>query len=119
MSAWGGTLQQLEPGEGIEAWELLDLLTGLVDKNLVVYDEKADRYHLLETVRAYGRALLNDQQEADTWRVQHLQQYPTLAEEADKHLEGPEQAEWLERLDTEYDNLRAALRTAVEGEEEE
>src|SRR5262249_52545482 len=109
MSEWSGSLKPKETGEGIEEWEILDLLSSLVDKNLVVYDEKADRYRLLETVRDYARARLNDHQESEEWRTRHLQQFLALAEEAQQNLNGPEQAEWLERLETEHDNLREAL----------
>src|SRR5262245_51440459 len=109
MSEWGGGMKPQEAGEGIEEWEVLDLLVSLVDKNLVAYDEEADRFSLLETVHDYGRVLLNDYQESERWRTCHLQQFLALAEEAEPHLNGPEQAAWFERLETEHDNLRAAL----------
>lgn len=96
--------------DAVQAWEVLELITGLVDKNLVVFDALTGRYRLLETIREYGCALLDDNQAASAWRSRHLTYFLALAEEAEPHLTGREQAAWLRRLETEHDNLRAALR---------
>ena len=107
-------------GEGIAGWEVLDVLTGLVDKSLVVYGEGggAERYRMLEMVRGYGWERLETEGELERWRSRHLDWFLALAEEAERKLAGPEQGEWLERLEEEHDNLRAALgwcREAPEG----
>src|SRR5579884_857252 len=98
--------------EQVEAFEVLDLLVSLVDKSLVIAEERAgrSRYHLLETIRAYGRERLLEREEETRWCARHLAYFLALAEEAEPHLTGPLQAEWMERLKAEQDNLRAALR---------
>ncbi len=102
-------------GEGsgacIEAWETLDLLTSLADKSLVVAEpqEGDTRYRLLETVRQYARDRLMERGEFETLRSRHQAFFMAFAEDADPQLLGPEQASWLERLEREHDNLRAAL----------
>ena len=97
--------------EIIEEWEALDLLTGLVDKSLVIYTEQGGeaRYRLLETVRQYARDRLVESGEGETYRRKHRECFLALAEEAREKLRGPEQVFWLERLENEHDNLRAAL----------
>lgn len=96
---------------GVDAAEILDLLTRLVDKSLVVVDTQGGeaRYWLLETVRQHSRGKLQEAGEADEAQRRHLDWYLQLAERADPKLRGPEQEPWLERLETEHDNLRAAL----------
>jgi non-specific serine/threonine protein kinase len=93
----------------IEPGQVLDLLAHLVDKNLAVYEEKEQRYRLLETVRQYARDRLLEAGEADNLRTRHRDFFLGLAEEAEPKLRGPEQDMWLARLDAEHDNLRAAL----------
>ena len=100
----------------MEQWEVLDLLDSLVNKSLVQAEE-ADgevRYGLLETVRQYGQERLAAAGGAERLRDRHLAWYLALAEEAAPHLVGAEQVTWLDRLEAEHDNLRAALRWARE-----
>jgi predicted ATPase/class 3 adenylate cyclase/Tfp pilus assembly protein PilF len=98
-------------GEGIDAREVLELLLLLVDKSVVVYEERAEgaRYRLQETVRQYANDRLLEAGQAPAYRIQHQDYYLALAEEAETHLTGPEQAVWFETLETEHDNLRRAL----------
>jgi tetratricopeptide (TPR) repeat protein len=110
----GWTLEAAEAicaGEGIEEWEVLDLLSALVEKSLVQYEEQgaSARYRLLETVRQYSRDRLLESGNVETARRRHSDWYRALAEQAEPELRGAEQAEWLERLDLEQDNLRGAL----------
>ncbi len=105
-----------DPASAISEQELLGLLSSLVDKNLVVFDERAGRYRLLETVRQYAGERLSESgndDESDGIRRRHLDYLLVLAEEAEPHLKGAEQQAWLERLETEHDNLRAALGFAL------
>src|SRR4030095_3777111 len=97
-------------GEGMEDWEALDLLTSLVDKSLVVVEQREQhtRYGLLETVRQYARDRLVEHGEMETGRERHQRCFVALAEAAEPQLSGPEQSVWLERLEREHDNLRAA-----------
>lgn len=97
--------------EGIEQYEVLDLLSQLVDKSLVVKEEKGEiaRYWLLETIRQYGLEKLTEAREMATLRSRHLAFFVELAEQAEPQLKGADQKLWLERLEMEHDNLRAAL----------
>jgi non-specific serine/threonine protein kinase len=98
--------------EELEQAEVLDLLSRLVDRSLVLVAERDGkaRYRLLETIRQYGREKLERSGEAAEIRRRHAGFLLTLAEEAGPELKGPRQGEWLERLETEHDNLRAAMR---------
>jgi predicted ATPase/DNA-binding XRE family transcriptional regulator len=97
-------------------WEVLDLLGGLVNKSLVQVEEAGGdlRYTLLETVRQYGQERLLAAGTADSVRDRHLGWCLALAEQASPHLYGTEQVAWLDRLEAEHDNLRAALAWAGE-----
>lgn len=96
---------------------LLDLLTQLVDKSLLIAEPTGEemRYRMLETIRQYG---LEKLAAADDVRRRHLAWVCDLAETAENKLLGAEQLLWLRRLDAEYDNISAALRWAAEGDEE-
>src|SRR3990172_9528969 len=113
--AGGWTLEAAETvcsGEGIEPREVLDLLALLVDKSMVlVYEEDhgAPRYRLLETVRQYGRERLVESGEDEAVGRRHRDWYLRSAEEAEPGLQEPQQEIWLDRLEAEHDNLRAAL----------
>jgi non-specific serine/threonine protein kinase len=93
---------------------MLDLMTGLVDKSLVVMEAKeaAAWYWLLEPVRQYAQDRLEASGEGAAVRKRHRAFYLELAERAARHLHGPAQVAWLTRLDRERDNLRAALSWA-------
>ena len=100
--------------------EILDLLTALVNKSLVIVErEQAQevRYHLLETVRQYAREKLAESGEADSLRDGHLAYFQTLAERAEPEVRGANQLMWLDRLEVELDNLRAALAWSLESGE--
>jgi predicted ATPase/class 3 adenylate cyclase len=122
--AGGWTLEAAEavtPGNGIEDWEVLDLLTGLVDKSLVLAQTQGDstRYLLQETVRQYARELPRFRDAEAEIRRRHLEYFVTLAEEADRHLDGPQQKEWFARLEADHDNFRAALDFCLQDAEPE
>jgi non-specific serine/threonine protein kinase len=92
--------------------EVLDLLTRLVEKSLVSYEEDEEgngRYRLLETVHQYALGKLGEEHEGDVSRCQHRDYFLSLAEKAKQALAGPQQGEWLDRLEAEHDNLRTAL----------
>lgn len=95
----------------VEEWEVLDLLTSLVDKSLVLYEEndREARYRMLETVRQYSREQLAATDDQEALAERHCRCYLTLAEQAEPELTGKQQSEWLQRLEKEHDNLRAAL----------
>jgi ATP/maltotriose-dependent transcriptional regulator MalT len=102
----------------MEEGEVLDLLSGLVEKSLVVArrsDQGGMRYRMLEPVRQYARERLEEGGEVEAVRRRHAEYSLTLAEEAKPHLWGPEETEWLERLEAEHDNMRAAISWTLEG----
>jgi predicted ATPase len=106
-------------GERVEEWEVLDLLTSLVEKSLVLYEERSGegRYRLLETVRQYARDRLLEAAEANPIREQHLHYSVSWAEKAAAQMQETEEARWVERFEEEHDNLRAALGwSGVQGE---
>jgi predicted ATPase/DNA-binding SARP family transcriptional activator/tetratricopeptide (TPR) repeat protein len=90
---------------------VLDLLTSLVGQSLVQYEGGSveGRYRLLETVREYGWERLRESGEEAVVRGRHRDWFLALAEQAEPELHGPQEAAWLERLEREHDNLRAAL----------
>jgi non-specific serine/threonine protein kinase len=96
--------------------EVLDLLTRLVEKSLVVYegDEQGrGRYRLLETMHQYARDRMVESGETEDISPRHLGFYLSLAEEASLHLFGTEQTAYQTQLEREDDNLRAALEWSL------
>ncbi|MBN9742404.1 AfsR family transcriptional regulator [Amycolatopsis sp. A1MSW2902] len=102
-------------GDGVRHEEVLDLVTRLVDRSLVVVANgpAGIRYRLLESVAAYATERLHETSDAADTRIRHLHHYLALAERAEPRLRGDEQRTWLTRLDAEAGNMRAALDEAV------
>ena len=101
-------------GPDVPAAEVLGHLGALVDKSLVQFDDTGTgpgRYRLLETVRQYAAGQLDAQgpTAAEAARIAHRDYYLALAEAAAPQLVAADQALWLERLDAELGNLRAAI----------
>jgi predicted ATPase/DNA-binding CsgD family transcriptional regulator len=109
----GGTIEAIESicSEDI-ADNLSDLLAALVHKNLVLAQEQVDgqiHFVLLETIRQHNHTCLNEQNQLDTLSRSHAEYYTQLAQKAERRLEGSDQVRWLELLEVEHDNFRAAL----------
>jgi len=106
-------------GDGIESSDILGLLSRLVEKSLVVAETHhgAARYYLLETVRQYAQEKLVEEGAASRLRRAHRDWCLSLAEQAARDLRGPREDQWLGRLETEHDNLRAALEWSKEEKE--
>jgi predicted ATPase/class 3 adenylate cyclase len=123
VCAGGWTLEVGEAigaGGSIASGDVLDLLTNLVEKSLVVVDAEGGRYRLLDTVRQYALERLGESGEESAIRDRHLAYYLAFAERARPELFGASQAAWLARLDLERENLLAAhawCDTAVGGAE--
>jgi len=120
--AGGWTLaaaEAIDAGEAIAKDDVVYLLIALVEKSLVVADEDGDRYRFLETVREYAKEKLVASRNAEALRERHRDYFLALAEEAEPKLAGPEQAAWLQRLEQEHDNLRAALEWSLAEAESE
>src|SRR5262249_7889509 len=90
---------------------ILDALLELRNAALIMAEEagEAMRFRMLETVREYGAERLAEWEAEELVRDRHCDWYVGLAERARQDIDGPEQAAWLDRLDAEHDNLRAAL----------
>jgi predicted ATPase/class 3 adenylate cyclase len=109
------------PAAGLSAarMETLDGLSRLVDRSMIEVEHgAATRYRMLETIRQYARDRLVGTGEGPVVRTRHLRHFAALAAEAAGGLTGPDEARWLDRLDPEVDNLRAALDWAHESDPE-
>jgi non-specific serine/threonine protein kinase len=97
--------------EDMERTQVLEVLTLLIDKSLVVLEEQAGeaRYRLLEPIRQYAREALEACGEMEAFRRQHTIHFRTLSRQIEWELWGPEQALLLQRLERDRGNLRAAL----------
>ena len=122
LSAFAGgftpeAAESVGAGGSIDEEDILELLSMLVGKSLVVVEEsweRGARFRLLEPVRQYAWEKLSSSGEGEAvWR-RHAEFFLALAEEAQPELKGPRQVEWLDRLQTEHDNLRAALSWSLE-----
>ena len=116
----GCTLEAIEAFCGAftdGAASALDSVASLIDKSLLQQSEQDDeelRIVMLETIREYGLECLSDSGEEEITRMAHAAYYLALAEEAEPELGSPQQAVWLERLEREHDNMRAALHWSIE-----
>jgi len=96
----------------------LDTLHSLVDKSLVRVRPDSGRFWMLETIREFAAERLDDSGEAEEMGRRHAQHFLALAEEVEPNL-GGDPGEWLDQLEGEHDNLRAAFdrfRASGEGE---
>jgi predicted ATPase len=109
--AGGCTLEAAEAVRGQEGEiEIVDGVTSLLEQNLLrEMAEDEPRFAMLETIREYAKERLEAGDEAEGVRERHGAFYLRLAEEAESELGGPQQVRWLNRLESEHDNLRAAL----------
>jgi predicted ATPase/DNA-binding XRE family transcriptional regulator len=98
--------------------DVLTLLGNLVEHSLVLAEPDAGgsgvRYRMLEPVRQYALEKLEESGEAAKMRLRHARYYLALAEEAEPRIKGWDQVEWLDRLEAENSNLRAAISRSVE-----
>jgi non-specific serine/threonine protein kinase len=106
---------------GLESPQILELLSQLIDKSLVVVEAHGSqaRYRLLDTIRQYAHDQLLEAGESERARERHCQFFLKFVEGAKSKLIGPEQVKWLNRIDAEHDNLRAALAYALDNEKVE
>lgn len=103
----------------IQDWDALDSLQSLVEKSLVLRDEHLGevRFRFLETIREYAFERYMTNEEREEIKNRHLEYYLVIAEEAEPHLHAVGQAIWLDRLDREHENLKAALEWCLETEQ--
>jgi predicted ATPase/class 3 adenylate cyclase len=107
-------------GDGLEEVEILDLLTSLVNKSMVITDRvqgTKTRYHLLETVRQYAREKLFDAGESEALRNRHLDYYVSFVDQAVPQIHGVGRLMWTAYLKAEHANIREALEWAFKDSE--
>ncbi|HEX8680787.1 MAG TPA: tetratricopeptide repeat protein [Ardenticatenaceae bacterium] len=121
----GRTLEAIEAvcdADGDLPLDTFDGVASLVDESLLVQEEGPQgepRFVTLATIHEYAQEKLQASGEADALQQAHASYFLALAEAAEPHLIGAEQVAWLERLETEHDNLRASLRRTVASGESE
>jgi predicted ATPase len=121
----GRTLEAIEAicdAEGDLPVDAFEGVSSLLDKSLLRQEEgpnEEPRFVMLETVHEFAREKLKESEEAEEIKRLHGAYFLTLAEEAYPELRGPHQLEWLEKLEAEHDNMRAALSWSLERKEAE
>jgi predicted ATPase len=118
--AGGWTLESAEAvcaGDGIDDYAVLDLIDSLLNKSMIAADlehGREARYRMLDTIREYARDRLNETNAAERVRQQHFDFFLKLAEAAEpKLMRGRDQASWLDRLEIDHANFRAALEWSI------
>ncbi len=111
--------EEICAGNGVARYEVLDLLEQLTQKSLIrlVTGEGEPRYLLLDTVRQYADEKLAETGDDQAVRVHHRDWFLELAERAGPELKGPQQTMYLDLLEAELDNIRAAFHWAIEQDE--
>lgn len=101
--------------ENPESWEVLDLLSGLIDKSLVELDwssETGPRYQMLETIREFARLQLEQSGEAGPTSKRHLEYFDSFAAAMDEARGPRDEPVPMDRMERDHDNLRRAIETA-------
>jgi len=119
----GASLEAAErvcAGGAVEREQVLDLLTALAEKSLVLADgDSAPRYRMTSTIKEYAGQRLAEAGESGPARQAHLAYFTELTETAEPHLRRAEQLEWLAVLEAEHDNISSAMRGALAAGEAE
>ncbi|WP_433627436.1 BTAD domain-containing putative transcriptional regulator [Nocardia sp. CA-120079] len=106
----------------VERWEVLELLTALTEKSLLLSVQDSAppagspgglRYRMLDTIKQYARERLAASGESELVRREHLSYVTELAASAEPHLRRADQLEWLATLEAEHDNIAVAMRGAL------
>ena len=116
----GRTLEAIEAvcdAEGDLPVDAFEGVSSLLDNSLLRQEEGPEeepRFVMLETIHEYARERLKQSGEADQIGRAHAQHFLALVEEAEPELVGADQVSWMDRLEAEHDNLRAALSRSLE-----
>lgn len=116
--AGGWTLQAAAAAcsdDSIDAWQVLDLLSALASKSLIVVDPDEDdrRYRMLYSIREYSRERLTASSEDAAVATKHARYYAELLGELAPLVDSLEDVRWQEALAPEIDNIRAALEWTI------
>ena len=111
-------VQAVAMPEDADKTDTLELIAGLVRKSLLqrVSGSRETRYRLLETIRQFADRELQADSDVDEIRARHLAYFLGLAEAAKNRILDSDQATWLDRVERDYANVRAALRWALDQE---
>ena len=109
-------IEEICSGDPVERDDVMDLVTGLVSRSLVVAEDSdlGTRFRLLETIRQYGEERLADWSETESLLTRHARFYADLSTRAAEHVYGPEQLVWARQINVERDNIRSALAHAID-----
>jgi predicted ATPase len=115
----GGTYEAAESVSGTDVGlDVLEGIESLVDKSLVRHAQPGPaepRVWMLETIREYAVERLEQSGDGPDVLARHASLFCALAEEAEPKLTADDQAAWLDRIELEHDNLRAAMRRSIDG----
>ncbi len=117
--ARGRTLEAVEAvcaGDGLDAYEIIDLLTQLVDKSLVTVEKKTElggRYFMIESIWDYSHEKLAEAGETDVVQGRHLDYFLKFAEELEPVILGHGQRQGLARIEEESMNIRFAVEASL------
>src|SRR3954469_18735095 len=112
-----GAVEAVVSGDGLDRWDVVDALGGLVAKSMVTIDDSPDdeaRYRMLETLRAYARERLDELGVSDGWRRRHAEHYANEAEALGAALLSRDELPARRRFRRDLDNLRAAVTWALD-----
>ena len=121
----GATLEAIEAvcdAGGDLSIDVLDGVSSLLDKSMLRQEEEPEaepRLMMLETIREFALERFEESSDAEVIKRAHAEYFVALAEQAEPRLWGPEDAAWLDRLELEHGNMRAALSWALEYQEAE
>jgi non-specific serine/threonine protein kinase len=109
--------EEICSAEPLAPGRIVGILASLVEKSLVMTEGRgvSTRYRMLETIREYAHARLDGRGETSATTTRHCSYFLLLAKAANQGLKGSEQGDWAARLETELDNLRAAISFALDG----
>ena len=114
--------EMVAASEGLEAWDVVDAIAGLVEKSMLDDEESDDgttRYRMLETLRQYALERLADGGDVDAWRRRHAEHYARTAETIGANLVGPDELGWRQMLLLELDNFRSAITWSLDRDDPE
>jgi non-specific serine/threonine protein kinase len=116
VGGWSLEAAQAVSSDIVPSTKVIDLMASLVDKSLMEVTEGPSgeaRYQMLETMRQYGLERLDEAGQVDETRGCHTLFFANLAEKAEQRLRGPDMRAWIERLEVEHDNFRAAIEWSL------